>query len=107
MLARVFCSLFVIGALQLGCALPGGPAVRPVPGTSDRPPGTSDRPPGTPGTPGGDVAGSPETRAVIRKRVASKRELYTLVAEDGTTCQVSADRFRDVKVGDVEVCLWH
>ena len=97
MLTRVFCSLLVIGALQLGCVQPGGRVMRPPPGTTDRPPGT----------PGGDVAGSPETRTVMRKRVASKQEPYTLVAEDGTTCQVSADRFRDVKVGDAEVCLWH
>ena len=100
MLTRVFCSLLVIGALQLGCAMPGGRVMRP-------PPGTTDRPPGPPGTPGGDAAGSPETRTVMRNRVASKQEPYTLLAEDRTTCQVSADRFRDVKVGDTEVCLWH
>lgn len=89
MLARVSCALLLIGTFTLGsCVLPGGSVVRPMPGT-----------------PGAVVSSGP-SRGLARKRVATKQEPHTLVAEDGTSCLVSADRFRDVSVGDAELCVW-
>ena len=56
----------------------------------------------------GVVVTSPATpkRGAMRKRVTTKREPDTLVAEDGTTCRVSRDRFRDVEIGRDELCNW-
>jgi hypothetical protein len=89
MLVRVSRTLLLIGTFTLGgCVLPGGTVVRPIPGT-----------------PGAEVGSGP-SRGLARKRVATKQEPYTLVAEDGTSCQVSADRFGDVSVGNAELCMW-
>ena len=38
------------------------------------------------------------------KRVATKRPPSLLLAEDGTGCDVSPDRFRDTDVGDLFDC---
>lgn len=86
---RVRCAVLLMSAFSFGaCVLPGGTVVRPIPGTP------------------GAEAGSGPSRGLARKRVATKQEPYTLVAEDGTSCQVSADRFQDVSIGDAELCMW-
>ena len=41
-----------------------------------------------------------------RKEVAGKEEPATLIAVDRTRCTVTADRFRDVRTGDVVWCVW-
>jgi len=63
---------------------------------------------GGPGGGAGVVVTSPATvkAGTMRKRVVSKQEPDTLVAEDGTTCRVSADRYRDVEIGRDELCTW-
>jgi hypothetical protein len=40
------------------------------------------------------------------KVVTSKVEPSTLIAADGTLCNVSALRFRDTAIGDVVSCEW-
>ena len=41
-----------------------------------------------------------------RKRVAEKEEPATLIAIDKTRCTVTADRFKDIHVGDDAICDW-
>ncbi|HMA23673.1 MAG TPA: hypothetical protein VKP00_06755 [Gemmatimonadaceae bacterium] len=41
-----------------------------------------------------------------RKRVAGKQEPATLIADDRSRCTVTAERFRDTKVGDNVICDW-
>ena len=43
---------------------------------------------------------------LLRKRVAGKQDPNLLLAEDGTSCAVTANRYRDVAVGDHVVCVW-
>jgi hypothetical protein len=40
------------------------------------------------------------------KRVVTKQEPSTLIAQDGTVCRVSPDRFKDTKVGRDTTCEW-
>ena len=40
------------------------------------------------------------------KRVITKQEPSTLLAQDGTICRVSADRFKDTQVGRDTACDW-
>ena len=40
------------------------------------------------------------------KRVLTKQEPSTLLAQDGTICRVTADRFRDTQVGRDMACDW-
>ena len=40
------------------------------------------------------------------KRVMTKQEPSTLLAQDGTICRVSADRFKDTQVGRDTACDW-
>ena len=40
------------------------------------------------------------------KRVLTKQEPSTLLAQDGTICRVSADRFKDTQVGRDTACDW-
>ena len=44
--------------------------------------------------------------AVTKKRVASKQPPSTLIAQDGTRCTTTEDRYRMVEVGDEEWCAW-
>jgi hypothetical protein len=73
-----------------GCILPGGQRVEPIPGAV------------------GVVVTSPAMpkRGLMRKRVMAKQEPDVLLAEDGTSCRVSAERYRDVEVGSDELCGW-
>jgi hypothetical protein len=56
----------------------------------------------------GVIVTSPATAkaGTMRKRVVSKQKPDTLVAEDGTTCRVSPERYRDVEIGRDELCTW-
>lgn len=40
------------------------------------------------------------------KRVITKQEPSTLLAQDGTICRVSPDRFKDTQVGRDTTCDW-
>ena len=40
------------------------------------------------------------------KKVVTKQEPETLLAEDGTICRVSPDRFRATKSGSAVLCNW-
>ncbi len=73
-----------------GCILPAGQRVEPMPGVV------------------GVVMTSPSVpkRGLMHKRVVAKQEPDLLVAEDGTSCRVGAERYRDVQVGSDELCGW-
>lgn len=63
---------------------------------------------GVPGA-GGAPAGIPDTgpeKRTERKRVADKREITTLVADDRSTCPVNEKRFQETRVGDYVWCMW-
>lgn len=55
-------------------------------------------------------AGQPATATskpnATRKRVAAKEEPATLIAADRSECTVTAERFRNTKVGDAVICDW-
>ena len=72
------------------CILPGGQRVEPTSGG----PGILVTSPQTP------------TRGPSRKRVSAKQEPDMLVAEDGTSCRVGKDRYREVEVGTDQLCGW-
>ncbi len=40
------------------------------------------------------------------KRVLTKQEPSTLIAQDGTICRVTSDRFKDTQVGRDTACNW-
>jgi hypothetical protein len=40
------------------------------------------------------------------KRVLTKQEPSTLIAQDGTICRVTPDRFKDTQVGRDTSCDW-
>lgn len=73
-----------------GCILPGGQRVEPLSGVV------------------GVVVTSPSmpNSGLMRKRVIAKQEPDLLLAEDGTSCRVSAERYRDVEVGTDQLCGW-
>ena len=88
---RLSCGALVLAGLPLaGCILPGGQRVQPMPGVV------------------GVVITSPNLpeRGLVRKRVVTKQEPDHHVAEDGTACRVSNDRFREVQVGTDQLCSW-
>lgn len=74
------------------CILPGGQRVEPLGGDGGA--GVVVISPGTPES------------GLMRKRVTAKQEPDRLIAEDGTACRVSAERFRAVEVGNDELCNW-
>jgi hypothetical protein len=55
--------------------------------------------------PGGVVASSRQI-GWYRKKVITRQEPETLLAEDGTICRVSPDRFAATKIGAVVYCNW-
>jgi hypothetical protein len=84
----------VIAALALSaCILPGGQRVEPLGGTDG-------------GVGVVVISPSMPNRGLMRKRVTAKQEPDLLVAEDGTSCRVSPERFRAVEVGNDELCEW-
>jgi hypothetical protein len=50
--------------------------------------------------------GKTPTSGLERKRVTGKQAPNLLLAHDGTSCAVTEERYRDVEVGDHEVCPW-
>ena len=40
------------------------------------------------------------------KRVLTKQEPSTLIAQDGTICRVTADRFKSTEIGRDTACNW-
>ncbi len=78
------------------CILPGPERIEPMSGAR----GIEERSPATP------KGGSMPERGVMPKRVTGKQEPNILLAEDGTSCPVTADRFRKVQLGKHEVCAW-
>ena len=50
--------------------------------------------------------GGRATHGLFRKRVTGKQAPNLLLAHDGTSCAVTAERYREVEVGDHEVCVW-
>ena len=56
--------------------------------------------------PGGGVTVEHTRLGWATKRVLTKQEPSTLIAQDGTICRVSADRFKDTQVGRDTSCDW-
>ena len=56
--------------------------------------------------PGGGVTVKSARLGWYTKKVITKREPETLLAEDGTICRVSPDRFRATKSGSAVLCNW-
>lgn len=56
--------------------------------------------------PAGQPATATSNPNMSRKRVAGKEEPATLIADDRSRCTVTAERFRDTKVGDNVICDW-
>ena len=56
--------------------------------------------------PGGGVTVTSARIGWYTKKVMTKREPETLLAEDGTICRVSPDRFRATKSGSAVLCNW-
>lgn len=91
MQARTLRNALFLATLPLaGCILPGGQRVQPMPGVI------------------GVVVTSPNMpdRGPSRKRVVTKQEPDLLLAEDGTSCRVSQERYREVEVGTDQLCGW-
>jgi hypothetical protein len=78
------------------CVLPGGQQVDPLSGGQQGE--TTPRP-----MPEG--RSTPE-RGIMPKRVTGKQEPNLLLADDGTSCAVTADRYREVQLGKYAVCAW-
>jgi hypothetical protein len=80
--------------LAVGCIRPIVPGTDglerdpPRPAAGERPPTTQRQPP------------------ISRKRVVQKEPVATLIAKDGTWCNVSEDRYRMIKIGDNAWCGW-
>ena len=57
-------------------------------------------------TPSGGVRVEKTRLGWATKRVLTKQEPSTLIAQDGTICRVSSDRFKDTQVGRDTSCDW-
>lgn len=73
------------------------------------PPSVLERNPGRP--PGDGGRELPQGMAAPRgdwtsKKVNGKQEPNTLIAADRTSCTVSADKFREVSIGESVFCSW-
>lgn len=71
------------------------------------------RPLGIPGRDGGPRQGggsntgrTPRDIRADAKRVAGKQPPTTLIAQDGTRCVVTEERYRETNVGDEAWCVW-
>jgi hypothetical protein len=82
-------AILVVAVSLVGCVRPEHPGITNVGGGS--------RVPRTAGA----------TRAAISQKVVSgKEEPTTLIARDGSTCSVSAERFRETAIGEKVWCAW-
>ena len=45
-------------------------------------------------------------RGIMPKRVIGKQDPNLLLADDDTSCAVSAERYRDTEIGKYAVCAW-
>jgi hypothetical protein len=91
LLFRVF--PLAVGFTVTSCILPEPPRVEPVPpgqGIEEKSPRQR----------------APAERGVMSKRVIDKQPPNILVAGDGTSCTVTAERYRKVQIGKHEICLW-
>jgi hypothetical protein len=79
-----------------GCVLPGGQRVDPLSGGQQVEATPRPMPEGR---------STPE-RGIMPKRVTGKQEPNLLLADDGTSCTVTADRYREVQLGKYAVCAW-
>jgi hypothetical protein len=57
-------------------------------------------------TRGGGVVIKSDRLGWYTKKVVTKQAPETLYAEDGTTCRLSPERFRDTAVGALLYCNW-
>ena len=90
--APLLCFVVVAGS----CVLPGGQRVDPLAGGRQ----VEETPRLTP-----QGRSTPE-RGIMAKRVTGKQEPNLLLADDGTSCAVTVDRYRDVQLGKYAVCAW-
>jgi hypothetical protein len=67
--------------------------------------GCGPRPPVIEPAPHGAVVKSARI-GMYTKSVMTKKEPDTLLADDGTICRVSADRYRDTAVHTLAYCNW-
>jgi len=67
--------------------------------------GCGSRPPVIEPAPHGAVVTTARI-GMYTKAVMTKKEPDTLLADDGTICRVSADRFRDTAVHTLAYCNW-
>ncbi len=81
-------------------ALLGGGCFRPLFPGSEKVFGNDDLTRGRGGRSTTDGAG------LLRKVVTAKEDPATLIAADGYRCMTTADRFRDVKIGESIWCAW-
>lgn len=57
-------------------------------------------------TGGARTGRAPRDVRMDAKRVAGKEPPTTLIAEDGTKCVVTENRYRETNVGDEAWCVW-
>lgn len=75
--------------------LPGGQRIDPLGGSRQ-----------VEETPRPTQQGSTPKRGIMPKRVIGKQEPNLLLADDETSCAVSAERYRDTQIGKYAVCAW-
>lgn len=76
--------------------LPGGQRVDPLAGGRQVDENSRPTPPGR----------STAERGIMAKRVIGKQDPNLLLADDDTSCAVSAERYRDTQIGKYAVCAW-
>jgi hypothetical protein len=87
---------FVFALIATNCIVLDPPRVDPMSGAR----GIEETSPTTP------TGNSKPDRGVMPKRVTGKQEPNILLAGDGTSCLVTAERYRKVQLGKFEVCAW-
>lgn len=71
---------------------PAAPLPKPTPGIAQTLPG--------------ERATSEGQARSTRKRVEGKEDPVTLIAVDHSSCTVTAEKFKDTKIGDTVACDW-
>lgn len=88
--------LLTLVLIAASCVLPGRQGVDPTAGSRGIEETSRPTPQGRP----------TQKRGIMSKRVTGKQDPNLLLADDGTSCPVTADRYRDVQVGKYAVCAW-